>query len=288
MKIAVTTPTGNVGSRLVPLLVQAGERPTVLVRDSSTLSSAVRETCDVVECDQGDADAVIRATAGVEALYWVNPPTEDDDPEAGYARMGASGAAAVRENQIGRVVFQSSMGAEARSGFGEIDGLGLTESLFDDTGAHITHLRCGYFFTNLLMEAPAILAGELTTTLPLDLKFPWVSPQDIATIAAVRLLSTSWTGRHASGVHGPADLSFADVASAIGQALGRTIVPRQVADADVAAPLRSLGMTEAQVDGILGMARGMRSGYPYENPRTFTTTTPTTLESWAYANLRSV
>lgn len=287
MKIAVTTPTGNVGSRLVPLLVQAGERPTVLVRDGGTLPPAVRETCDVVECDQGDVDGVARATVGVDALYWVNPPTEDDDPVAGYARMGASGAAVVRENRIGRVVFQSSVGAEARSGFGEIDGLGTTEGLFDDTEADITHLRCGYFFSNLLMDASSIEAGELTTTLPLDLTFPWVAPQDIAAVAAVRLLSTSWTGRHTQAVHGPADLSFTDVATIVGRVLGRTITARQIAEDDVAAPLRSFGLTEEQIDGILGMSRGMRSGYSYENPRTFATTTPTTLASWAYEHLGS-
>jgi uncharacterized protein YbjT (DUF2867 family) len=127
----------------------------------------------------------------------------------------------------------------------------------------------------------------LATTLPVHLKFPWVAPEDIAAVAAVRLLSTSWTGRHAQAVHGPVDLSFADAAAIIGHALGRTVVAREVREDEVATPLRSLGLSEAQIDGILGMARGMRSGFRYENPRSFATTTSTTLASWAYEHLRS-
>ncbi|GHD40879.1 hypothetical protein GCM10008097_05460 [Mycetocola manganoxydans] len=139
MTIAVTTPTGNVGSGLVPLLIQAGERPRLLVRDAATLPADVREASDVVEVDQGDVDGVVRATEGVDTLYWVNPPTDDDDPIVGYLRMGLSGATAVNRNGIRRVVFQSSAGAEARHGFGEIDGLGATEDLLPA----LMSLTCG-------------------------------------------------------------------------------------------------------------------------------------------------
>ena len=284
MTIAVTTPTGNVGSRLVRLLIQAGERPTLLVRDARTLAADVREASVVFEVDQGDVDAVIHATAGVDALYWVDPPT-DDDPAAGFARMGLSGATAVRVNGIPRVVFQSSAGAEARHGFGEIDGLGATEQLFNETGADVTHLRCGYFFSNLLADSASIAAGELTTTLPPDLRFPWVDPRDIAVVAALRLLSTAWSGQVTQGVHGPEDLSFAEVADILAAIVGHPVTARQLADDDVATELRRFGLSANQIDGILGMARGMRSGFEYENPRTPTTTTPTTLASWAREHL---
>ncbi|MGX9229635.1 NAD(P)H-binding protein [Streptomyces albus] len=143
MKIVITTPTGHVGSRVVPLLLQAGVRPTLLARDPARLPAAVRERADVVRCDQGDGDAVVRATAGADALFWVNPPTDAEDPVEGYARMGAHAARAVRENGIARTVFLSSGGAELRSGAGEIDGLGRTEEMLDATGAHVLHLRCG-------------------------------------------------------------------------------------------------------------------------------------------------
>ena len=114
MRIAVTTPTGNVGQHVVPLLIRAGIRPTVLVRDPARLDPALRDWVDAVAVDQGDDDAVLAATAGVDALYWVNPSNFADDPVAEYARVGGIAARAITENNISRVVFQSSVGAEKR------------------------------------------------------------------------------------------------------------------------------------------------------------------------------
>lgn len=149
MSLVVTTHTGHVGSRVVQLLLQAGARPTLLVRDAARLDPAVRARCTVVEGDQGDVEAVLRATAGAEALYWVDPPSLDDDPVAGHARFG--------------------------------------------------------------------------------------------TVAE--------------------------------------------AEAEVVGALRGLGLTDAQVEGVLGMSRGQR-GFVPENPRDVLTTTPTRLGAWASAVLR--
>lgn len=286
MTIVVTTPTGRVGSRVARLLVQAGERPRLLTRDRTRVDPPLLSTCDVVEVDLGVADDVAAACAGADTLYWVNPPTPDDDPIAGYDRMGASAAHAVTENGIARVIFQSSGGAEARGGFGEIDGLALTEQRFDATGADVTHLRCGYFFTNFLMDLDSLRRGELFTTLPLDQPIAVVDPRDIGDVAAARLLSRTWSGRHTQGVLGPRDLSFGQIAGILTEAVGQTITAVQVTDADVAAQLSGLGMTEAQVDGIVGMMRGIRDDFTPEDPRDVQSTTPTPLEAWAYSILR--
>ena len=150
MKIAVTTPTGNVGSRVTRLLVQAGVRPTLLLRDAARLDPELLPLVDIAAGDLGDADFVTAATRDIDALFWVDPPTQDDDPLAGYARMTASVARAVEENAIPRTVFQSSVGAELRHGAGDIDGLAGTEEALDALGTSVVQLRCGYFFTNLL------------------------------------------------------------------------------------------------------------------------------------------
>jgi uncharacterized protein YbjT (DUF2867 family) len=168
MRVAVTTPTGNVGRHVVAGLIRAGVRPRVLMRDPARLDPALADWVDPVAVDQGDRDAVLAATAGVDALYWVNPPTPAADPVAEHARIGGHAARAVTANGISRVVFQSSVGAERRSGAGEIDGLARTERLLDGTGATVVHLRCGFFFSNLLMELDAIRSGTVSVVLPVD------------------------------------------------------------------------------------------------------------------------
>ncbi|AXB42687.1 NAD(P)H-binding protein [Amycolatopsis albispora] len=282
-KIVVTTPTGQVGSRVVRLLLQAGVRPTLLLRDAGKLDPETRARVDVEEGDQGDADYVVRATRGADALFWVNPPTSDG--AAGYDRQGANAALAVKTNHIAHTVFLSSVGAEKRHGAGEIDGLARTEEHLNATGAAVTHLRCAYFFSNLLMEAESLRAGVLRTPWPLDYAMGWVDPRDIAEVAAVKLLAANWQGVEVQAVHGPEDLTFTQVARILGDVLGHEIKAEHIAADEFRSMLRSVGLPEAQVDGIAGMSAGLSSGFVPENPRSVLTTTPTTLAAWAQQHL---
>ncbi len=286
-KIVVTTPTGHVGSRVVQLLIQAGVRPTLLLRDPAKLDAATRKRVDVIQGDQGDADGVVRATQGADCLFWVDPPaTVNGDPVAGYARMGANAARAVKENNVTRTVFLSSVGAEKRFGAGEIDGLAQTEEQLDDTEASVLHLRCGYFFTNLFMDLVALRKGVLPTSWPLDYPMAWVDPRDIGEIVASRLLSDSWSGRHVQAVHGPEDLTFSQVAEILSQAVGRQVRAERISDDDFRSSLCSVGLSAEQIEGIVGMSAGLRENFVPEDKRSILTTTPTTLAAWAHAHLR--
>lgn len=278
--IAVTTPTGNVGRHVVAMLVRAGVRPRVLLRDVTRLEPALRAEVDAVEVDQHDADAVVSATRGVDALLWVDPSPLSDDPLAEYTRATDSVAAAVRENAIGRVVFQSSAGAEKRHGVGEIDGLARTEEALDATAASVTHLRCGMFFTNLQLQVDTIRGGTLPVILPVDLPLPWVAPRDIAEVATTRLLSGAWRGRCVQGVHGPADLSWSEVTQIVSAVTGHQVRAERIDDDAMRDLLRGVGLAEGMVEAIVGMSTGLRDDFTPEQTRTVHTTTPTTLAAW--------
>jgi uncharacterized protein YbjT (DUF2867 family) len=285
MRIAVTTPTGNVGRELVPMLVRAGLRPRVLLRDPDRLDPVLRDHVDPVVADLDDPDAVVAATVGVDALYWVAPSPVSEDPVAGYAALGAVAARAVVENAIPRTVFQSSAGAERRHGVGEIDGLARVEEQLDATGAAVLHLRCGYFFTNLTMQLDTLRSGVVPVLLPVDAPLPWVAPRDIAEVAALRLLSADWSGRHVQAVHGPEDLSWAQACAVVAEATGLPLRAERISDA-MRAQLAGAGLGPQQVESILGMSTGIRDDYVPEQPRTVASTTPTTLRGWAYDVLR--
>ncbi len=240
--------------------------------------------------DLTDAESVRAATEGVDAAFWLDGVGEQaPDPIAASAAFGAAIAAAVRTNSIRRNVFVSSVGAELRHGAGNIDGLAAVEKALEsataDIGASVTHLRCGYYFTNLLMDLDGLRAGRLIGTRPADQRTPWVDPRDIGEVAAARLLSDAWSGRHVQAVHGPADLAFAEVAEILTAATGRRITYTEVSDDDVREQLRGAGLPEAAIEGIVGMTAGTRELVP-EQERAFVTTTPTTLGAWAFAELR--
>ncbi|MGV9327288.1 NAD(P)H-binding protein [Streptosporangium sandarakinum] len=291
MKIAVTAPSGNVGRFLVGHLVRAGVRPWLLSRHPEQARADWGDLVDARDVDLRDAAAVTEATRDVDALYLVVPPGEADDPVAAYAEVGEAVAAAITGNRIPRTVLQSSVGAELRKGAGEIDGLARVEEALDrivadDTDLAVTHLRCGYFFSNLLFELDAIRSGTVTVLLPTDEPFAWVAPADIAMVAASLLLRTGWSGRRVQAVHGPEALSWDDALAVVGDVLGRTVTAHRVSDDDMRATLTDAGMSRARAEAIIGMSAGLREGFVPEQPRTPVTTTDTTLGAWAWAELR--
>ena len=283
MTVAVTTPTGNVGSRVVQLLVQAGERPRVLVRDPARLPPDLLPLVEVACGDLLDEAFLTEALTGVDALFWATPESfTAADPLADMVRMGANAAAAVRSAGVRRVLQISSVGAERRHGAGLIDGLARNEEQLAGTGADVLTLRCGYYFTNLF---GVLQDGVLTTTMPADRAFPWVDPRDVGEVAAARLLA-GWSGSSVRAVHGPADLSWSAVAEILSGVLGRPIEVAVLPDAALREALLSAGLSEAAAAGVVGMTAGVRDGFVPEQPRDFRSTTPTTLAAWAFAVLR--
>jgi uncharacterized protein YbjT (DUF2867 family) len=286
MRIVVTTPTGNIGSRVVQLLLQAGARPTLLARDPARLDLRVRARADVVQTDLADSDAVVRATRGADALFWVAPLMKDPDadPVAWNAQLGVTAARAVTENGIARTVFISSVGAEKRTGVGEIAGLASTEEVLDATGSAVLHLRCGYFYTNLDLDS--LRHGLVRIPAAIDYPQPWVDPRDIGDIAAARLLYGGWCGRNVQAVHGPEDLTLIRVARILTEALGRQIRAETISEDALRDSLRAAGFGDKQVEGMVGMSAVMRPDFVPEDKRSIVTTTPTTLAAWAHARLR--
>lgn len=280
MRIALTTPRGHVGRHLSAMLIRAGVRPLLLDRHPQHLPADLAAHADVVGADSRDPEQVVAATAGVDAVYWVDPPAESTDPLVDYARATAALTAAVETNQIGRVVFQSSVGAELRHGAGEIDGLAATEVALDRTAADVTHLRCGYFFTNLLYETGSLRAGRLRTVHPIDSPMSWVAPRDIAEVAALTLLNPGWTGRRVQAVHGPEDLSWAQVVALLSDEVGYDLRVERITDEQMREHYLQLGMPPAAAEAVLGMSTGLRDGFVPEQHRSIVTTTPTRLRGW--------
>ncbi|WP_106814513.1 NAD(P)H-binding protein [Microbacterium timonense] len=288
MKIAVTIPQGNVGRHLTRMLIRAGVRPLLLTRHPENIPAALAEHVELVTADLREPAQVVSATAGVDAVYWVDPSAESSDPIADYVHATESIVAAVEANQIRRVVFQSSVGAEKRHGAGEIDGLAQTEVALDESGVNVTHLRCGYFFTNLLFEVAAVKAGLLQTVLPLDAAMSWVAPRDIAEVAALALLNGEWSGRRIQAVHGPEDLTWARVGEILTEQLGREVRVERISDEQMRGQYLEAGMPPAMADAMLGMSTGLRDGFQPEQERSIVTTTPTSLGSWIREELAPV
>lgn len=286
MELATTAPSGNVGRHVVHNLVRTGVTPRVLGHRPESIDPTLREHVDPRIVDLADQPAVEEALRGVEALFVTIPSVISEDPIADYERFGASIATAVKRSTVDRVVLQSSVGAELRHGAGDIDGLARVEQLLEDADASVLHLRCGFFFSNLLLQIDQLRDGEIPIVLPTDQAMPWVAPSDIAQVATAWLLRPDWSGRHVRAVHGPEDLSWDDALAIVTEVTGHPVRARRVSDDDMRTTLSDAGLSERQVEAILGMSTGLRDDFVPEQIRDATTTTPTTLAGWSYDMLR--
>ena len=82
--------------------------------------------------------------------------------------------------------------------------------MLDATGASVLHLRCGFFFTNLLLDPAALDDGVLRITMPVD------------------------------------HLSYAQAAAIISRATGRPLRAEQILDDQMRAALRAAGHGDAR------------------------------------------
>ncbi|MBC8104380.1 MAG: NAD(P)H-binding protein, partial [Cytophagales bacterium] len=224
MSIVITTPTGNIGSKLVEKLLAEGQNLTLIVRDPAKLSDDVRGAVTVKQGDLTDAAFVRTATEGAEALFWLSPPNLTvPDVHAFYSSLYSAAAEAVTANRIGHVVLISGGGGGRRDA-GTASHLFATEDALNATGANVLSLRCGYFMENFLTYLPTLKSDGAWYGLNRpELAVPFVATQDIATVAARKLLQRDWTGQSHVAVHGAADVTFAEAASILTDATGKTI-----------------------------------------------------------------
>lgn len=276
MKIAVTTPTGNIGRALADLLLDAGREVILLARQPDKVKPMVDRGAIVHQGSLEDRNFVIEATRGADVLFWLTPNDYGSNNLHAYQNMlGDNAVAAIKANKIARVVDVSSVGAHHATGTGPVVGLHDIEKKLEATGAHVTHLRPGYFMENFLMSAQGIASNNAVfLPLPGTARVPFIATSDIATAAADRILDESWTGHSVIELVGPEEMSFDEAATTLGEAVGKQIThvettPEQTRDA-----LTSMGVHENTAELFLELYAGMREGKlsPETPPKTGTTT----------------
>lgn len=284
MKIAVTAPTGNIGSRITGNLLDAGAHVTLLVRDPKKVAAFVARGATALPGNLEDEAYVTRATAGVDALFWLTPPDMRNPDVLGRQRkLGEIAGKAVRANRIPRVVQLSSVGAQLPSGTGPVVGLHEVEKSLNASGAAVRHVRPGYFMENFIWSLDGIrAAGSVFLPVAGSTRLPMIATKDIAPVGAKLLLDGSWTGQQAVGLHGPADLSYDEAASAIGEGLSRPVRHVQVTPDQARESMVGMGIHPEVVKTYLEMYDAFETGrLKVAEPRTPETTTPTTLTAFA-------
>ncbi|MFI5643392.1 NAD(P)H-binding protein [Kitasatospora sp. NPDC051705] len=265
--IVITAPTGNIGRRLLSLLVDAapahGEELRVVVRDPARLPAAVRGRVEVVTGSHGDPATVERAFTGADAVFWLVPPDASVTPEAGFSGFTRPAARAFAALGVGHVVGVSALGRgtplAARAGL--VTASLAMDDLIAGSGVAYRALANPSFYENLLEEADSIRAeGVFTDTLAADRPVPLVAVADIAATAAGLLLDRSWSGVGSVPVLGPQDLSPDDLARIMTEELGRPVRYRRQPLGELRSDLLGYGLDGAFVEALVEMKRAKDEG----------------------------
>jgi len=287
MKIAITTPTGNIGSRLVQNLLDSDAELTLLARTPEKLPEAVRSRTTVKQGVLEDAQFVRDATAGADALFWLTPYSlSEPNQDARYVTLTKSASEAVTTNGIPYVINLSTFGAQITQGAGFASYLSQMEQAFNGTDAHVLHLRPGFFMENfLLILAWMRSEGMIPLPLPAATTLPMIATSDIADVAAKRLLRRDWEGRVIQGLHGPAHLRLDEAATILSTATGKPLHYAEIPMTMFRDVLRGMGASDEGIRCDDELMTAFARPDVVAEPRTAETTTPTTLQEWGSAVL---
>ncbi|MEU8887603.1 NAD(P)H-binding protein [Streptomyces sp. NPDC048442] len=283
--IVVTAPTGNIGSQLLPLLLESTHEETlrVVVRDPARLPGDIRDRVEVIAGSHGDAEVVDRAFEGADAVFWLAPPDASLTPEDAFPGFTRPAAKALAAHGVGHVVGISALGrgTAVANRAGLVTASLAADDLIAESGVAYRALANPSFFENLLEEAGTIREkGVFTDTADADHKVPRVAVADIAAVAAGLLLDRSWTGSDSVPVLGPQDLSPNDLARIMTAQFGRPVrYERQSLDA-LYAELVGYGLNEEFARGVVDMKRAKDEGLDAGVTRTPETASPTSFEQW--------
>ncbi|MEU0796384.1 NAD(P)H-binding protein [Amycolatopsis sp. NPDC005961] len=280
--IVVTAPTGQIGAKLVPMLLGRGEPVRLVVRDPAKLPGDVRERAEVVVGSHRDRDVLDHALDGADALFWLMPAAATaSSPYEAYVTASIPGADAVVRHAVPRVVIISALGRGSRIYAGHVSASHAMEDLFRSTGAHVRALALPTFMDNILRQVAAIGNGVVPGTLPADFRMPWIATKDIAALAAGYLLDRTWTGQDSVETLGGEDLSYHDIAETLTDVLGTPVRYQFGERAAIEQFLTGRGFSDAMARSMMDMDRAGERGINNTTPRTAENTTPTTFREFA-------
>jgi uncharacterized protein YbjT (DUF2867 family) len=288
--IVITTPTGDIGHRVLEHVLQGSESVRAIARDPSRIPQEIRQRVEVIQGSHGDAAPIEKALTGADTLFWLIPPeplmnlNSVDEAYTGFTRPAAE---AIRKCGVQRVVAVSALGRGWHKGAGLATANIKADDVLASTGVALRVLAMPSFMDNLLRQAPAIKEKSMfSSPIHADLKAPTVATSDIAAVAAKFLVDTTWTGQAEVPVLGPEDISPNEMAEILSDVLGKPVRYQHTPIEAYKSRMAGRGMSEAFAQGLADMMTAKNEGMDNTASRALAADTPTTFRQWCETVLK--
>lgn len=248
--ILITGAGGTVGSEVVKQLEATGAKFRAAFHSQSKADAARANGLDAVVIDFERPETLDAAFAGIERLFLLSSSNTAQELTAVDAAKRAG---------VKHIVKLSVIGAGGESySFAKVHR--PVERAIEESGIAWTHLRPNGFMDNMHnYMAGTIKSQNAFYSSVGDAKISHVDVRDIAAVA-VKALTESGHESQVYELTGPEALSYADIASKISAAAGRTVNYVAVGDPDIKAALAGQGTPEAYADAYVDLQRFYRSG----------------------------
>jgi uncharacterized protein YbjT (DUF2867 family) len=250
MSFLITAATGNVGTRITDRIIAAGERPRVFVRDPAKARARFGDRVDIHRGDLADPSSLLAAFRGVDTVLVINA-----GPELGSRDRIAAQVAA--RSGVRRLIKLSTMDVEQSVGTGPWHGQG--EAAIRASGLGFTIVRPAGFMDNALAWAPTIKSTGVVHAATGEGKIAFVHCDDIADVATAALTTNRYDGQTLS-ISGPEALSYQQMVSAIGSAIGKSLVFESILDQAERESWAGRGEAQESIDYHLSIFRAIRAG----------------------------
>jgi len=250
MNYLVTGATGDVGSKVVDRLLQRGDRPRVFVRDREKARSRFGDRVDVFIGDLADPASLNPALEGVDALFLVN--TGPEIPARDEAAAKTAKAAGVKH-----LVKLSSMDVAQGLAIGAWHERG--EAAIRASGISFTFVQPTGFMSNLMAWATSIKAEGIMRASTGDGRRAFIHSDDIAAVATRALTTREYDGASLP-ITGPESLSFAEVTTKIGAAIGRRLQFQSISDDEARRLYAATGAPALETEAHVSLWRAIREG----------------------------
>lgn len=262
--ILVTGATGKVGRHVVDGLLARGADVRALVR--RPLPGGLPAGVEVVVGDIYDPDAVRRAAAGVDAVFFLWPS---------FAAEGAEPVVAAMTEQVGRVVYLSALSAAADPA----SVWASVERLIAESDSDWTFLRPGGFAANTLGWSEQIRDGGVVRIPSPKAGRSLIHEADIAEVAVVALLDPVHVGRTYE-LTGPEVLTQEEQVATIASVIGTPLRVEEESAAEARRAMLALGADEALAEASVAYWESLVSNPEPVVPFTITGKAARTYRQW--------
>ena len=250
MEFLITGATGDIGSKVVELLIQKGERPRVFVRDLHKARARFGDRVDVFVGDLADPNSLATALQGVDEFFLVNsgPQLSERDEAAATAAKAA---------RVKHLVKLSSMDVQHGLAIGAWHERG--EAAVRASGVPYTFVQPSGFMSNLVAWAPSIKAEGVVRASTGEGRRAFIHSADIAEVA-VTALTTGVHDGESLPITGPEALSFAAVTARISAVIGKPLAFQPMSDDEARQRYSQISGSAEETEAHVALWRAIREG----------------------------